>query len=876
MTVAPADGPPLLERDAELDRLGAALRRAQHGHGSVVLIAGEAGIGKTSLVRAFVRHRGDRARVLLGACDDLVTPRALGPLRDAGRTAGGRLAAALASGDRDTVLAALLGELSDATRPTVLVLEDVHWADDATLDVLRYLGRRVADLPVVVVVTYRDEEIGPALLRVLGALGGPAVHRLAPARLSRGAVARLSGGTAATSAPLYRLTAGNPFFVSEMLTVSGAPAARTADRVPATVVDAVLARLQRLAPAQRTAVEQLSVVPSGAALPLARALVGDLPVLADAERSGLIEVRPDAVAFRHELSRRAVEAALPAGVRMQHHARVLAALRTDPDPDLARVVHHAVAAGDDAAVAAVAPPAARAAHRLGAHAQEVALIEQALRHRGLLDPAEEAALCRERAAALFTLDRMSEALDAGREAVALSERDGEPGPLAEALVALALVEWALVRPQESLATVERALAVLAPGGDGPAHAYALAYATGLRGSVDRDAEALTSARASVAMARRLAAPPLIALAEIACGTARLKLGDPEGVHDLTAGIGRAVAASHPVFAMTGYVLLVQDLWYAGRYAEAERVVAEGAAHARERDFELYLDHLTAYGFRLRAARGEWEAAETGLRRIVGTGESGAVRHGLPELARLLVRRGADDGPAVLDRAQDFARRADNRYALAPVASARIELAWLAGRPADARTAVADLTARLAAPGAEWLRADLLRWRRRLGEAVEPFAGCPPEYAAGIRGDWAAAARGFADRGLPYEQALELADSGEVEPMVEALRILDDLGARPAAALVRRRLRQAGAPQVPRGPKPTTRANPAGLTERQVEILRMVVDGRTNAEIAATLVLSVRTVDHHVSAVLGKLGVTTRREAADAADRLGIGAGGPPR
>jgi predicted ATPase len=165
--------PAVLERAAELGCLEAALRGAGVGTGSVVLISGEAGIGRTSLVREFARNLDDQVRVLLGACDDLVTPRALGPLRDAVPRGSGPLATALGTGDREAVLSALLAELAGGSRPTVLVLEDVHWADDATLDVLRYLGRRVADLPVVVVATFRDEEVGPALQRVLGALGGP-------------------------------------------------------------------------------------------------------------------------------------------------------------------------------------------------------------------------------------------------------------------------------------------------------------------------------------------------------------------------------------------------------------------------------------------------------------------------------------------------------------------------------------------------------------------------------------------------------------------------------------------------------------------------------------------------------------------------------
>ena len=852
----------VLERDTELAALDAALRRAADGTGSVVLVAGEAGIGKTSLVRAFVARRAGHVRVLLGACDDLVTPRALGPLRDAVRRLGGPLVAALDTGDREAVLSALLAELGG--RPTLLVLEDVHWADDATLDVVRFLGRRVADLPLVVVVTYRDGEVGPGLQRVLGALSGGAVHRLAPARLSRAAVARLAGGTTATSAALFRLTAGNPFFVSEMLAVGAG------EDVPATVVDAVLARVQRLGPAEQVALDQLSVVPSGMELPLARAVLGDLGVLAAAERAGLVEVR-ETVAFRHELSRRAVEAALPFGERMRANARVLAALLTAPDPDLTRVVHHAVAAGDEAAVVAPAPAAARAASRLGAHAQEVALLEQALAHRHLLDPAEEAALRQEQAMALFTLGHVTGALDAGRRAVALYEGLGASGPLAEVLVTVALAHWALIDMPASLATAERAVAVavLEPGATGPQHAYALAYLSGLQVSVDRDADAVAAGTASVALARRLGAPPLVALGRISAGNARMKRGEPGGHEELRAGIAEAAALSAHVVAMTGYAVLVQNLWNAGLLDGTARCVAEATAYADERDVAIYLDYVAAHGYRLRAVRGEWEAAEAGLRRIVAEGGSGGVRCSLPELSRLLVRRGADDADAVLARALDFARRCDARYELTPALMASVERAWLAGRAADARDAVQALTTRTAVPGAEQARAELLRWRRRLGEAVEPFPGCPPEYAAGLRGDHHGAARAFATRGMPYEQALELADSGDTDAVLDALRILDDLDARPAAALVRKRLRESGVHQVPRGPKPATRANPAGLTERQVEILRKVVAGRTNPEIATDLVLSVRTVDHHVSAVLQKLAITSRREVAGAAQRLGL-------
>ncbi|GAA2851689.1 hypothetical protein GCM10010472_05960 [Pseudonocardia halophobica] len=171
---------PLLERQPALDLLGAALADATGGAGRVALVAGEAGIGKTSLVRAFTADVP--VRVLRGACDDLLTPGPLGPVRDVARTLGGPLAAALGGGP---------GEIADAlldalATPSVLVVEDVHWADEATLDLLAFLGRRVEQCPSLVVLTYRDDELGPttALRRVLGVLRPPVAVRIALPPLS--------------------------------------------------------------------------------------------------------------------------------------------------------------------------------------------------------------------------------------------------------------------------------------------------------------------------------------------------------------------------------------------------------------------------------------------------------------------------------------------------------------------------------------------------------------------------------------------------------------------------------------------------------------------------------------------------------------------
>jgi DNA-binding CsgD family transcriptional regulator/tetratricopeptide (TPR) repeat protein len=859
----------LLERDEELRVLDFALDRAGTGEGAVMLLSGEAGIGKTALVRAFCSKAVGRAQLQVGGCDDLLTPRTLGPLRDAVRVGGGPLAEALGAGDPESIFSAVLAQLS-ARAPTVLVVEDVHWADEATLDVLRFAGRRIADLPAVLLVTYRDDEVERAhrLQQLLGGLSGPAVRRLALRRLSRTAVTRLAGGTNATSAALFRLTGGNPFFVTEAL-------AAPRDDVPLTVVDAVLARVRRLDTTSAAALDQLSVVPSGVSIALARELLGDLSTVEVAEQMGMLEVRPDAIAFRHELARRAVEGSLPVVARLGLNARVLAALLATQDPDPSRVIHHAVEAGDDAAVVAHAPSAAAMANRAGAHAQEVEFYEHALRRRHLLAARDQAAVLQACALALFVLNRPAAALEAGTAAVRLREELGEPGPLGEALVALAPIQWALTRPQECLATAARAVGLLEPDGDSARRVWALAYHGLLLTTVDRWSEALPLGEAAVEMAQRLGADAPLGLARVLRGRARLRLGDEAGLDEMLSGVRTAAAARLHQHVMMGYVCIVQELWQLGRIAEAEHHLDDGGAYAHERDVDLYLDYLVAHRLRLREMRGEWDAAEAGFRALLDSHvdgpdeDAGGARHSLPALARLLVRRGDHGAEEMLARAQAYAARANSLYELVPALMAAIEHAWLTNQPDRAAAVVTTLLARTEGVGRERQRGELLRYLRRLSVPVEPFTGCPQEYAAGIQGDWRAAAAAWERIGDAYQRALELAESDEPEPTVQALLLLEALGARPAITLVRQRLRRLGVTQIPRGPNPATRANPAGLTDRQVEIVVLLTAGLTNAEIAARLVVSIRTVDHHVSAVLQKLGVHTRRDVASAAVALGL-------
>jgi DNA-binding CsgD family transcriptional regulator/tetratricopeptide (TPR) repeat protein len=841
-------GERLLERDAPLGVLAGAVADAAVGRGSTVLVSGEAGIGKTSLVRAFAAGAAGRARLLRGACDDLMASRTLGPLHDAAVGTNGPLATALADGGTaDRVFAAVLEELAEE-RPSVLVVEDIHWADDATLDVLGFAARRIEPLGAVLVVTMRDDEIDPRhpLQRLLGALAGSPLHRVALPPLSARAVRTLAAGTGRDAAALHALTGGNPFFVTEAL--SG-----PSDTVPASVKDAVLARLRRLEGASREAVEQLSVVPSHLPTELVTELMGaNAGALADAELAGLVEVRPEGLGFRHELARRAIEDSLPMIRRRALNQAVVEALRTQARPDRARVVHHAVEAGDIDTLLEIGPSAAREAARAGAHRQALAHYESVVPHLERLAPHDQADVLDDYGWELYNAHRFREAVDAGREAARLYERLDEPVDLGLCLVRVSRHLFMAGETDDAQVAAQRAVSILDAGGDDAQLASARLCEGAILALTDGFAQAVELLKRARELALGVHRPDLAALCLNYLGIARFECGEPDdGILLLRDSIAMGIRGGYHEITARGYTNLAELLLRAERLDELQRGVADGLAFTRERGFWSHSYNLEVHRCLLLLRRGDWRAAEHGLAALVDTVDDPGMlyAYSVPWLGRLLARRGDPTADDLLATAWEQAQRHRLLLGLAWAGIARAEWAWLAGAPEVAEQVGEVLLPRLEHPGAAPFRGELLRYMARAGLAVE----APSRHAVGD----------------PYEAALQLAESGEADATAEALGALEGLGAAAAADRVRRSLRAMGA-RVPRRPRATTRENPAGLTERQLAVLALLREGMTNAEIAERLVLSVRTVDHHVAAVLGKLGVRSRREVAAAAQELGVG------
>jgi predicted ATPase/DNA-binding CsgD family transcriptional regulator len=859
----------LLERSSQLDLLDDRARRmGRNGHGRLILIAGEAGIGKTALVRAFCESQ-PALRVLWGSCDALHTPRPLGPLIDIADELGGELEAAFGDGvSPGAVVSALARELRGGL-PAIVVLEDLHWADTATLDVLRMLTRRIAALPALVIATYRDDEVGRRHpLRVaLGDLPASAVDRIALRPLSLDAVVEIAGELVLDHDDLHRRTAGNPFFVTEVL------AAADAD-MPDTVRDAVLARVSRLDDGARMLLDAVAIVPQRAELWLLEALAdGDLSGLVACLASGVLRAERDAVGFRHEIARVAVEEMLSPHARVMLHRKALATLaaqRAYPDP--ARLAHHAEAADDAEAVLRYAPIAGARAAQLGAHCQAAAQFERALRYADRLAPARRAELLEHYSYESYLTEAIDDATIARRAAMLEHRASGDVLREGDAHRWLSRLAWfagdnATAEDEARLAI--ELLAALPPGRE---LAMAFSNMAQLRMLASDHVDAASWGARAVELAERLEETEILVHALNNIGTAGLMMGSPEGRTQLERSLALALEAGleeHVARAHTNLGAASLDIL---EYAVAERHLDAGIAYCAERDLDSWLPYMSGHKARLELGLGRWSSAATTATRVLRGPDLAPPSRIVPlsVLGLLRARRGDPGIWPLLDEALRLARGTGELQRLAPVSVARAEARWLAGEDEQVAGETDAALALALAHNDVWSAGDLYVWRARAGidDAIAPRSVAEP-YALELGGDGAAAAARWEALGCGYDAALALAGTDDPFALQRSLDALQMLGARTAARRVTRALREQGVRDVRHGPRAATRENPAGLTARELEVLALVAEGLRNAEIAARLFLSEKTVAHHVSAILRKLRVRTRSQAGAEAARLGI-------
>jgi DNA-binding CsgD family transcriptional regulator/tetratricopeptide (TPR) repeat protein len=848
----------LVERETLIDELNGRLGNTSRGLGHVVCLFGDAGAGKTALLRQFAEAA--QIRVLWGACEDLSTPEALGTLSDWARESGlSDFPKTPQSGHRIGLFSDVLEALSGDQ--TIAIIEDLHWADGATLDLVRFLGRRIADKPILLIVTARNEDRS-ARARLRTALGQIPTEQktyIDVPNLTAGAVEKLAKDAGKDGDSVYQLTSGNAFFVTEIL--------RGGDALPATVREAVLARFDRFPEPCQRVIQAVAIFPRRAETwAIEQIFPEEFEEIGRAVLAGLIVAEGGAYAFRHEIARRAVESTIPADRRREMNRATLRVLRSEANVAISRLVHHAEAAGDTISVWELAPVAAAAASLAGAH-------QEAARHYGTalsavpdMQGRQHAQLFEKYAFELHLVGKMEEAIAAYETALELNKIVGDRLAEGDNLRWMSRVYYLSGNRLLAIQHARDALVILEAEEPGAELAMAYSNLGQLSMLEDNPTETLRWSEKAIAIATQLDRNDIISHALNNSGTAQRWTNKDAARDNLDRSLQIALENDFPDHVARNYTnrAYVEINWL--EPTNARQFIEAGLRYCDERDLETWRTYINGCLAQVLLREGKWnEAAAIALHEILAGDATPMLRFpAVTALARIRLRRGDSDVGHLLKMLASYIETGNEPPRFLLYASICAEHAWVVGLVDEQLRDLIDQAAQLASEtGDIWSAGELWFWGNKLGTVGLPEIPVALPYQLMAAGRWAEAAAAWSELYCPYDRALALM-SGDQATQHEGLACLDELGAKAVADRFRQTLRQQGARSIPRGPQLATRTNPSGLTRRQMTVLGLLAEGLSNADIGQRLFVSTKTVDHHVSAILAKLEVRTRGQAVSLA------------
>ncbi len=896
----------LYDRDEPCQRLRSLADSVIAGQGAVGLISGEAGIGKTSLLRWFVEHQTSCKNPLLvwwGACDALTTPRPLGPLEDMLLQMGNCATPIIQLVRSGAPIHQLFGLFAEAIvqqrTPVALIFEDLHWADSSTIDLIKFLGRRVDYLPLLLLASYRDDEpkSNQALRTALADMRPKQIERIVLRPLELSSIKQLSFGNETLARQVLLATSGNPFYVTEVL--ASRLSHGQAQVVPSTVADAVLSRVESISPQARQLLQRVSLSPGSMPLDLLASMpeiAQELTQLDDLIQGGLLRVVSNAtnaryaVQFRHELARMTIQESVPYERRKTWHYQLAQQLihqqshkkTTAQTSDLARLAYHALESEEVDWILTYCPLAAQEAARIGAHQQAAAHWANALRFERHATLELRAAMNENwsyEAGISISIDEA--VIQARKTAIELYRELKNPHRVGANLRWLSRLYW--YQSQGSLARqfAQETIDTLEPLG--PSNELAMAYSmlSQIAMLANDEIATLQWADRALAIAEQFnnAEVRIHALTNI--GSIWLSNGKwDEGEAKMQLALAQAKEHQQHEQAARVYTNLSTFLVDERRYSRAELFIAEGIAFDRHHDLDSWTYYLQGVQARLMFEMGRYSTAlEIANDALRVPGQTSLMQ--LPAvtcIARIKVRTGSPDALDYCLTHLATAESTGEYRRIVPFWTALMEFAWMN----DNTTSAKQYLDKILDDGSDrgpWFVGQLhsycllldypYRHDHPKADQYKQYDVLPVPYRYELTSRWSDAAIAWQNIGAPYEQGLASLAQGDLDGCNAALAVFEQIGALAAVAVVKRRALQLGLRGLKRGHYSAAKSNDFLISAKEMAVLALLVQGCSNSQIAEQLQRSSRTVENHVASILTKLGASSRTEAVTLAHRYNI-------
>ncbi|HET6253639.1 MAG TPA: AAA family ATPase [Puia sp.] len=860
----------LIERAEHLTALHDKYKDMSAGEGHCVMLSGEAGIGKTALVRAFCQQHRHHAKVYLGTCDALFTPRPLAPLydiiwqiwEDDWKKDGHE--------DRTTLFTEFLQRFDQQPGPSILVFEDIHWADEATIDFIKFLARRISRLHCLFILTWRDEEVHPGhpLKQLLGQLPPHSFTRLQLPPLSERAVESLAKLRGYRGEDVYSISGGNPFYVNEIL-------ASYSPGVPDNIKDSILSVFNRLDSTTRQVCALLSVLPTGLETDYLEQLEPHYATaLAACLETKIILLKDSRLFFKHELYRRTIESSLSPFVRIDLNKRILNTFREqfESNGETERIIHHAKNANDHRTVVHYAPIAAREAATLGAHTEAARLYFSAIEYYLGKDPATLVGLYEPFAYECYLTNRIKEAIIYQQKVTGIWKEKDDREKMGNALWFLSRLWWFDGNRRQAERFAREAIDTLADQPSSRPKAMAFSNMSQLKMLSDQTVECIYWGQKAIGIANELGDEEILSHAYNNVGSVQMRVPAyrQKGLDLLKRSLDIALRRHFHEHAARAYTNMASNAIQLKDYTLGAKVLNEGITYCEELELDSWRTYMLSWKARLLLNTGRWDEASAIAEQLLRNESQASIvkSSALVVIGTIRMRMGEADALPLLLDARSKAFEAMELQQMLPALTALLEYEWITGEPVLEKAAIEYAIGLISQGGTlrESSEFDFWLWKVR-GDQV-PMHEVHNRYRADHPEKAIENAAGWEGLGSPYEQALFLFEGNE-DAKKEAVAIVHRLGATAVYEKMKLEMRSEGIRSIPRGSRKTTRENPAFLTERELGVLELLKEGLHNKEIGSRLFISAKTVDHHISAILSKLDVDSRTKAVREAIRRGI-------